>query len=46
VTSGSKNVIIAAIDTFEILSHVLIDLGFEIIDLSRGATVKVVVNLY
>jgi len=37
--------VIVAIKGFKIRGHVLIDLGFEIRHLPRGATVKLVINL-
>jgi hypothetical protein len=45
VSSRLEDGIIVAIDGFEILGHMLIDFSFKIPDLSRGATVKVVVDL-
>jgi hypothetical protein len=45
VSPRLKNVNIVAINGFEILSHMLIDLGFEIPNLPRGAAVKLVINL-
>jgi hypothetical protein len=41
---GSNDVVIA-INRFEIFVHAFINVGFEIFDFLRGATVKVVVNL-
>ena len=46
VSKGSKDDVIVTIDGLEILGHPLIDLGFKIRKLARGATVKLVVNLY
>jgi hypothetical protein len=45
VSSRSEDSLIIAIKSFKILSHVLIDLGFEIPNLPRRATVKLVINL-
>src|SRR3977135_2965674 len=45
VSSSCEGSVIVAIKGFEILSHMLIDLGFEISNLPRGPTVKLVINL-
>lgn len=45
VSSGSGDSVIVAIKGLEILSHMLIDLDFEIPNLPRCATVKLVINL-
>jgi hypothetical protein len=45
VSSRIKDRIIVAIEGFEILIHMLPDVGFEILNLSRGPTVKLVVYL-
>src|SRR5688500_16843903 len=45
VSSRIDDSVIVAIEGFEILIHMLIDLSFEIPHLSRGATVKLVINL-
>jgi hypothetical protein len=45
VSSRIKDRIIVAIEGFEILIHMLIELGFKILNLARGAAVEFIVNL-
>jgi len=45
MSSRIMNGIIVAIKGFEVLIHVLGNLGFEILNLSRGATVNLIINL-
>src|SRR5437016_10807209 len=44
VSPGGANAIIVSIDGFEVLSHMLIDLSFEILNRARGATIKLVID--
>src|SRR6266446_5503355 len=45
VSTGRANAVIIAIDGFEVLGHMLIDLSFKVLNCARGATIKVIVNL-